>query len=213
MIRKPFLFSAFALAVLSVSGCINLISPAKNLPPRYTLSAADIAPVEPKIPATIAIADARVEGALNTAKIAVRTAPNELRYLADGDWSDRVPRLFSRLLERSLEARQQFLAVSDRVALPISDYTLYADIAALNIDRTGRISQAEVVFRMRLEASRGTVLGAEEFSDRVEAKGNTTRDAAAAINIAAGQTTKEAAAWAAELIEQHRMTTSLAEAR
>ena len=85
MIRKPFLFSAFALAVLSVSGCINLISPAKNLPPRYTLSAADMAPEEPKIPATIAIADARVEGALNTAKIAVRTAPNELRYLADGE--------------------------------------------------------------------------------------------------------------------------------
>lgn len=188
------------LATASLTGCISLISPATKLPPRYTLTADDVAIEGQKIPVTLAIADARVEGALNTSKIAVRTAPNELRYLSDGDWSDRAPLLFSLLLERSFEARSQLLAVSDRVALPIADYTVFADISEMNLDRTGPEPLGKVGFRIRIQAGGGRVLGSEGFEATRVVLGDSTRDAATAINEAAAQATREASAWAMELI-------------
>jgi len=196
------------VAAASLTGCISLVSPATKLPPRYTLTAEDIAPQGDRLPVTLAIADARAEGALNTSKIAVRTAPNELRYLADGDWSDRAPLLFSLLLERSFEERAQLLAVSDRVALPIADYTVFADIAEMNVDRTSSDAMGKVTFRVRLQSRGGKVLGTRGFEATRRVEGATTRDAATAINAAAAQTTKEAAAWAMELIEAEAAASS-----
>lgn len=190
----------FALTALSLSGCISLISPANKLPPRYTLTALEVPASGPEYAVTLAIADARAEGALNTSRIAVRTAPNELRYMPEGEWSDRAPLLFSLLLERSFEARGQLLAVSDRVSLPIADYTLHTDIASMHLDRTGAQSEAIVTFRVRLETTKGRVVGAEGFSMRRPALADDTRSAAQAINEAAAAASRDAASWAMGLI-------------
>lgn len=189
-----------ALIALALGGCVSLVPPASKLPPRYTLSPADAPVGGPSYDATLAIADARAEGALNTSRIAVLTAPNELRYLRDGEWSDRAPLVFSLLLERSFEAREQLLAVSDRVALPIADYTAYADISAMHVDRSGEVPVATVRFRLRIEAGRSRVLGARSFAATRPVDDATTRAAAQAINVAAAETTREAAAWAMDLI-------------
>ncbi|NRA30405.1 MAG: membrane integrity-associated transporter subunit PqiC [Parvularculaceae bacterium] len=188
------------LATASLTGCISLISPATKLPPRYTLTAQEVSAQGPKYPVTLAIADARVEGALNTSKIAVRTAPNELRYLSEGDWSDRAPLLFSLLLERSFEERSQLLAVSDRVALPIANYTVFADISEMNLDRTGAQPLGKVTFRVRIQSGGGRVLGTEGFEATRVVSGDTTRDAATAINDAAAEATRDAVTWAMGVI-------------
>lgn len=193
------------LTALCLSGCISLISPAKDLPPRYTLTAAPLTERGADIFATLAVADARAEGALNSSRIAVRTAPNELRYLPEGEWSDRAPLLMSLLVERSFEERGQLLAVADRVSLPISDYTVYIDMSSMHLDRTGTVPEADVVFRVRLESGRGRVLGTQRFAERREVREDTTQMAAQAINDAASVATRDAASWAMELIAKDQV--------
>ncbi|GGY52550.1 ABC-type transport auxiliary lipoprotein family protein [Parvularcula lutaonensis] len=195
-------------ATVFVSGCISLVPPPSELPPRYTLTAKDIVDNGTPLPVTLAVADARAEGALNTTKIAVLTAENEIRYMPDGEWSDRAPRVLSLLLERSFEERERLLAVSDRVALPIADYTIYADISAFNADRTRNPAVADVSFRVRLEDQRGRVLQSKRFDAQVPINGKDTRAAAQALNDAAAQAASEAAAWALELIEANEMDAS-----
>lgn len=197
MIRLLTAISATAL----LSGCISLIPPASELPPRYVLTADEVEPAGPRIPVTLAIADARAEGALNTTKIAVLTAANEIRYMPDGEWSDRAPRVFSLLLERSFEERDQLLAVSDRVALPIANYTAYADIQNFQADRTKSPAVADVSFRVRLADQRGRTLGSKRFDAEETIGGNDTRATAAALNAAAARASAEVTAWALGLIE------------
>lgn len=194
-------FVLLAAASALLSGCISLVPPAKTLPPRYTLNAADADDPGKKLDITLAVADARAEGAINTAKIAVKTGRNEIRYMPGGEWSDRAPRIFSLLLERSFEARGRLLAVSDLVALPTADYRLYADIEELNVDRTTDPSTAQVGYRVRLETRRGEVIGARSFDADVPVTGSDTRAAASAIDAAAARAASETAAWALGLIE------------
>lgn len=196
------------LPLALVGGCISLVPPANKLPPRYTLDVLDVEPSGEKLPVTLAVADARAEGALNTSRIAVLTAPNELRYLPDAEWSDRAPRIFSLLLERSFEERGRLLAVSDRVALPVADYVIYADMQAFNIDRNVEPYIADVEFRVRLETRRGRVLGASGFSAERTVSSREITANASAISEAAAQATSEAADWALELIAEEQATRS-----
>jgi ABC-type uncharacterized transport system auxiliary subunit len=155
-----------------------------------------------KLPVTLAVSDARSEASLNTSRIAVKTAPNEIRYLKGGEWSDRAPRIFSLLIERSFEAEGRLLAVSDRVALPVADYIFFADIEDLNVVRNDRDDVAFVTFRARLEDRRGRVLEARSFEAQHPVSDHSTQAAAMALNVAAGEAAAEAADWALTLIER-----------
>ncbi|MEE4210065.1 MAG: ABC-type transport auxiliary lipoprotein family protein [Parvularcula sp.] len=196
------------LLALTLTGCVSLIQPASTLPPRYTMNALDRPAAEgADLPVTLAISDARSEAALNTSRIAVKTAPNEIRYVKGGEWSDRAPRIFSLLVERSFEERGRLLAVSDRVALPVADYIFFADIQDLNVDRSDGSDIAIVSFRARLEDRRGRVLEAKRFRAEVSVTDHSTRAAAMAINEAAATVTAEAADWAIALIEERQNQT------
>jgi ABC-type uncharacterized transport system auxiliary subunit len=200
------LLTASAAAAL-LSGCISLVPEARDLPPRYTLEALDAVPVTSRLPVTLAVADARAEGAINTSKIAVRTATNEIRYMPDGEWSDRLPRIVSLLLERSVENQGRLLAVSDRVALPLANYVIYTDIQTFEADRTIEPQQAEVTFRLRLENRTGSVIGARRFSATERLTGTDTAAVAKALNAAAAEAANEAADWAVGVIEASELST------
>jgi ABC-type uncharacterized transport system auxiliary subunit len=195
-------FTLAGLTAVLLTGCVSLVPPASKLPPRYTLTPLEVSPEGPRFDRTLAIADARAEGALNTSKIAVLTGDNEIRYLPEGEWSDRAPRIFSLLIERSLEEREQLLAISDRVALPIANYTLFADMQRFNIDRRNGRALAEVSFRVRLEGRAGVTLGARGFEASADVTGMETRDAARALNEAASRSTAEMAEWVMGVIEE-----------
>ncbi|MEM6913520.1 MAG: ABC-type transport auxiliary lipoprotein family protein [Pseudomonadota bacterium] len=190
-----------AVSILALGGCISLVPPAKTLAPRYTMTANEIAGSsgEP-LDVTLAINDPRSEAAFNTARIAVMTAPNEIRYLPDAEWADRGPLLISILLERSFEEHQRLLAVSDRVALPVADYVFYTDISDLHLDRSAEPHKAHVSYRVRLENRRGRVLGAERFEATKVLDSSEPRAAAHAIGDAAADTAEAASAWGMELI-------------
>ncbi|NNU17139.1 hypothetical protein HK107_12480 [Parvularcula sp. ZS-1/3] len=196
--------SLSAVSLLALGGCINLIAPASELPPRYTLTAMEETRSEQRLPYSLAIADARAESALNTSKIAVRTGANEIRYMPEGEWADRAPRIFSVLLERSVEERGALLAVSDRVALPLADFVLYSDIQRFEADRTTEPTQAIVIFRVRLESRNGMILGVQRFETRVPVDGDSTAEVAEALNRAASELSSDAAGWALERLSNAR---------
>nr|WP_305889034.1 ABC-type transport auxiliary lipoprotein family protein [Parvularcula maris] len=158
-------------------------------------------PVASRLPVTLAVADARAEGAINTSKIAVRTASNEIRYMPDGEWSDRLPRIVSLLLERAAENQGRLLAVSDRVALPLADYVVYTDIQTFEADRTASPEQVDVIFRVRLENRTGSVLGAQRFSASRPLNDIDTAGVAGALNEAAAAAAADAADWMIGVIE------------
>jgi ABC-type uncharacterized transport system auxiliary subunit len=192
---------SFILLGLGLTGCISLVPKASDLPPRYTLEAEPAVPVTSRLPVTLAVADARAEGAINTSKIAVRTAANEIRYMPSGEWSDRLPRIVSLLIERSAENQGRLLAVSDRVALPLADYVVYTDIQTFEADRTASPEQVDVVFRLRLENRTGSVLGAQRFSASRPLNSIDTAGVAGALNRAAAEASGEAADWMIGVIE------------
>lgn len=190
------------VAVFFLTGCISLVPPAKDLPPRYTLNASVVESSGTRMPVTLAIADARAEGAINTSRIAVRTAPNEIRYLPEGEWSDRVPRVFSLLVERSFEEQGRLLAVSDRVALPLADYVLFTDIQRFEAVRHDADRHVEVTFRVRLENRTGRVLAARRFDATEPMQSDDTAGAATALDAAAARATLELSEWAIGELER-----------
>ena len=183
-------------AVMLLTGCVSLIPPAKNLPPRYTLNAIEGSGDAQRLPVTLAVADARAEGAINTSRIAVRTAPNEIRSLPEGEWAERVPRVFSQLVEPTFEEQGRLLAVSDRVALPLADYVIFTDIQRFEAVRHLEQEVVEVKFRVRLENRTGRVLAARRFDGTEPMLSDDTAGAAAAMDTAASRAAKEMADWA-----------------
>lgn len=188
------------LAVVGLGGCVSLVPPANKLPPRYTLEAIETERRATQLPVTLAISDARAEGAYNTSKIAVRTGTNEIRYLPDGEWSDRAPRIVSLLIERSFEEQGGLLAISDRVALPLANYILYTDIRYFEANRSVPSETARVEYRVRLENRRGQVLGTRAFMGSEPITASTTAGAAAALNAAAARAAKDTVDWSLGLI-------------
>lgn len=203
MVRTPLLLSVLAL---SLSGCISILPDSGDLAPRLSLDAGEPDPTAtPQMNSSLVIEDPNAEAVFNTFSVAVATSPYEYEYLAEAEWTDRVPVLFRLYMERRFENQNRFMAVGDRVELPRGDYALFTDIRSFHIDRTGGGQSAKVSFSARLVDHKGDTLGARVFSSSVPISGRNKAEAIRSLNSAVEQSVDQLIDWvmsAAEVAPQ-----------
>ena len=131
--------------------------------------------------------------ALDSDRILVRDG-GSLSYLPDGQWSDRLPRLFQVRLIQTFENASSLGRVSrpgDRVT---PDLALSADIRNFGID--AQTSQAVVDVTVRIVLDRtGRVAAARAFSARVPVASISGPAAAQALDQAMAQVLREIVRW------------------
>ena len=131
--------------------------------------------------------------ALDSDRILVREG-GALSYLPDGQWADRLPKLFQVRLIQTFENASRLGRVGrpgDRV---VADLALNADIRTFGIDT--ETSQAVVEVTVRVVSDRtGRVASAKGFSARVPVASITGASAAVALDQAMSQVLRDIVRW------------------
>ncbi len=131
--------------------------------------------------------------ALDSDRILVREGA-ALSYLPDGQWADRLPKLFQVRLIQTFENASRLGSVGrpgDRV---VAELALNADIRSFGIDT--ETSQAVVEVTVRVVSDRtGRVAAAKGFSARVPVASITGASAAAALDQAMSQVLRDIVRW------------------
>lgn len=171
--RKTCFVLAAALALLAA--CSPL--PGLQEPPRlYTLTPADafprgIAPVSEQL---LIEAPAAAAG-LDTARIALRTAPTNLDYFANVNWTDRAPAMIQNLMVESFERSRAINAVGRESSALRADWILRPELRDLQAEYPGDPTRTAPVARVGINvkliaAQRRAIEASETFEAAIPAK-------------------------------------------
>ena len=130
---------------------------------------------------------------LDTRRILVRSGPETLAYLADGEWSDRLPALVrARLVETFRNANLLREGASD--ATP--DYTLELEIRHFELDASSRQGVVEIAAKI-VRARDGRIVAERAFKGDASCDGTSGAQATAALDKALSEVMTEIAAFVA----------------
>lgn len=190
------------VALVGLSGCVSLLPNSGGPSPRISLDAGSVAgaTTPSRHDLTLVVNDPSTAAAFNTFSVAVATAPLEYQYLADAEWTDRVPVLVRRFMEQRFEVANVFAAVGDRTAIARPDYTLQTDIRSFHLDRQGSQPVATVALAARLVDRRGRVIASQIFSAQENAPSTARSGRASAFNIAARAVADDIIDWADQAV-------------
>lgn len=189
---------AAALA-LAVAGCSVLGS--SGPPPTYDLTAARHFPQAVRAPrGQLIVQDATALGPLDSDKIVVRPAEDQLAALSDAQWSERLPRLVQVRTIQTFENARRMRAVGrpgDRI---IADYQLLLDIRAFEIV-AGSAPAAEVTIAAKIAGDRsGRIIAGRVFTARVPASATQGAPAIAALDEAWNKVAVDIVLWVSRII-------------
>lgn len=139
-----------------------------------------------------------VPGKLRTLRVAVRTADNQVQYLARANWVDQPNKLFQRVLANMFEAVTGRPALDEGNVDVAPALRISGDLAEFGLDVRGA---GEVVVRYDAVATSpgGGLVGSRAFEARVPVAARTGPAVAGALNEAANDVAREVAAWAGSL--------------
>jgi cholesterol transport system auxiliary component len=163
-------------AVLVVAAC------AGAPPETFDLSAASLPPAH-KLRAQIAIREPIASLDLDSQRILVRTGPETVAYLADAQWSDRLPALVQTRLVQTFQNARLLQSVARSGTGVAADYSLELDIRAFELDVGGAQANVDIAAKI-VAAVSGRVVAARIFKSHVPAAGTSGREASTALNAA-----------------------------
>ncbi|RMD90986.1 MAG: hypothetical protein D6807_00660 [Alphaproteobacteria bacterium] len=201
------------LPVLLLAACGGLVDlgPGGPAPALYTLPAVAPATEDRTTALRVLVEAPNVAGALDSDRIAIRTSPIRIEYLAGARWEDRVPLLAARYFTDVLDARDGIAAASALDAdLPVA-YRLRLDLRVFETDMSpeGASGEARVVLAATLQRATSS----EIVADRIFTASQETRGRSAdAIVEAMGTAMETLAASLADWVA-HRLATAPAGAQ
>jgi cholesterol transport system auxiliary component len=142
----------------------------------------------------LAIAEPEADDALDSERIVVRAAPNQLAYLTGAQWSERLPTLVHSRLITSFE-NARFLKSVGRPG-DVSDYTLAAAIRRFEIDATADVARVEIAVKI-IAGRNGRAVAARVFTGSAPAPHTADGAAAAALDAALADVMRSIVVWAA----------------
>ena len=180
---------------ISSSACVSVLPDAAPPAARYLISDVEAASSGAPVEWSLSVEDPNATQALDTTKIAISNAPGRIEYYADGEWSDRAPRLIGAALVRSFENNGRVLAVGNPVSLPSTDYVLQTDVRKLFV-RTNE-NEAVVVSQIfaRITNGRSTVYAAKLFTMESPLDQSDASAAAGKLNTDVGRLIGEIVDW------------------
>jgi cholesterol transport system auxiliary component len=189
-----------ALGAMLIAGVAGLgaCSVLSGDPPRiYDLTAPkSLATVRAATSAQILVPEPSAVKAVDSDRIMVREAGNEISYLGDAQWSDRLPRLVQLRLVEALENSGRVKAVGRPGQGLLIDYQLVTDIRAFELSvGGGRRVVVEIGVKLMNDRT-GKVIATETFRAEAPAGGDAPALVVRALDQAFGTAVADLANWA-----------------
>jgi cholesterol transport system auxiliary component len=183
---------------LPLGACASLFS--KAAPATYDLTAPRGPKVGGGVGGQLLVAEPTALAILETERIVVRPNPGQVAYLADAQWSDRLPRLVQARLLQTFENSSHLRTVGRPGERLTADYQLVTDIRAFNLATVqGAVAEVEIAVKIVSDQS-GRIVGARVFRAYVPASSSEGPAATAAMDAAFGEVALEVVKWAVRLV-------------
>jgi cholesterol transport system auxiliary component len=132
---------------------------------------------------------------LNSEQVLVRVSPSEIQYLADSQWSDRLPRMVQSKLVEAFENTGKLGGVGQPGQGLAIDYQVVADIRAFEIDTSGADAANVEISVKILNDRNGSVRAQRVFRASVPVSGQANAQFVTAINRAFAKVGAEIVDW------------------
>jgi cholesterol transport system auxiliary component len=192
-----------ATLLLAACGPLVKIGDSGPAPQRFTLSLArtDVAAVA--LP-TLRVEDLESPAELATARMAVRMAGQEIRYVTGGIWTDRPARLLRALTADALRQRSTGIILSPAQSDIAPAHRLTGRLIAFHADASSGTANKLIVRSdyLLIATKTGTVLASQRFEAAETASSDSPADLAQAANRAANSVAAQTADWVTAMVTQ-----------
>lgn len=189
---RPAPFLAAGLICLGLCGCA-IAGGGGSAPDTYDLVAPrSFAGTARGAPWQLLVYEPTAVYALETNRLMVRPAPDQVSYYKDVAWSDRLPRLVQARMIESFQNSGAVKAVSGTTG----QFGLATELRAFQVDVSSGRAAAEVdIFAKLTNTTSGHVIATRGFSARVPATTDKAEDVIAALNQAFTEVQQDMITW------------------
>jgi cholesterol transport system auxiliary component len=206
---------------LLASACL-LELPGKGAPPRmYVLTPkSSFSDILPKVEWQLLVEVPQAQAGLNTARIALRDSPIEMRYFELSNWTDLAPRMVQTLIVESFENSDHIVAVGREAIGLRADYVLKTELREFQAEFSQRLPQntesgidnvAPPTVRVRINAKlikmpRRSIVASKNFEYLIDAKKNSMEEIIGAFDVALGKSMRRLVEWTLTIGEKNNVT-------
>ncbi|MBB3947861.1 cholesterol transport system auxiliary component [Rhizobium skierniewicense] len=140
------------------------------------------------------IAEPTALKALDSENIVVRLSGSEVQYLANSQWSDRLPRMVQSKLVEAFEDTGKLGGVGRPGQGLAIDYQVVTDIRAFEVDTTKNLATIEISVKL-LNDKNGTVKAQEVFRSTARVSGSGNANLVKALDNAFALSSREIVSW------------------
>lgn len=210
------------LAIVAAIGLVTACSvelPGSGAPPRmYILTPkSTFSEAVPNVDWQLLVEVPQAQAGINTARIALRDSPIEMRYFELSNWTDLAPRMIQTLMVESFENSNRIVAVGREAIGLRADYVLKTELREFQAEFAQRLPEntenglgnvAPPTIRVRLNAKlikmpRRSIVASKNFEYLVDAKDNSMEDIIGAFDTALGKTMRRLVEWSLTVGEQN----------
>ncbi|HVC56899.1 MAG TPA: ABC-type transport auxiliary lipoprotein family protein [Stellaceae bacterium] len=195
---RPAALVTIALLLPLLAGCGGILSspPQRQL---YRLSPQFHAAAGlPHVQAQLLVATPTASAGLDTVRIAVSRSPVSLDYLADAEWTDRVPYLVQEALVEGFEKSAAIPAVGSDSGDLRADFEIDTAIRDFEAVYQAPNAPPQIVVRLDVRLVRmpeRSILARTTVRHEARAAANTTPDIVRAFDAALGEAAEDAVRW------------------
>ncbi|HEX7776118.1 MAG TPA: ABC-type transport auxiliary lipoprotein family protein [Parvibaculum sp.] len=192
--------------LLSPLGACALADVGSGPAPRlFTLTSAHPVPPAGDAAAKVdmQVAEFAAPAAIDTTRIVFQSSANEIKYYAEGRWSDSAPNMIQMLVSRTLQDSGGFASVSTRGSDLNGDFTLVGDIRqfaaeAGDGDKAGDTSAHVDLFLRLVRVQDHKIVASKDFNSVVPVAGSGIASVIAAYDAALHAALDGIALWTLE---------------
>jgi len=208
--------AAFALGVLAAC---SLELPGSGAPPRmYVLTPKSTFPgALPTVDWQLLVEIPQSPAGVNTARIALRDSPIEMRYFELANWTDLAPKMIQTLIVESFENSNHIVAVGREAIGLRADYVLKTDLREFQAEYAQRLPDhtdgglgdvAPPSIRVRINAKlikmpRRSIVATKNFEYVVPATENSMQAIIGAFDEALGKAMRRLVEWTLDIGEKN----------
>jgi len=177
-----------------LGGCLG--SGKRDAPRLFDLQLPAATPLAETRPEQLVISEPRAGQTLETARIAVRPSPNELRFYAGASWRDRAPRLLQDAMLEAFEDSRAFRAVGRAGAGLVGALMLGVELREFESVYVDGKPQAVIELQVTLiDGNSGRALGSTRIRASETARGTAIDAVVPAFEAATARALLELVTW------------------
>ena len=208
-----------AVALLGLVSACSLELPGTGAPPRmYVLTPkSTFSDTLPSVDWQLLVEVPQAQAGINTARIALRDSPIEMRYFELSNWTDLAPRMIQTLIVESFENSDRIVAVGREAIGLRADYVLKTELREFQAEFAQRLPDsneggignvAPPTIRVRINAKlikmpRRSIVASKNFEYLIDAKENSMAEIIGAFDTALGKTMRRMVEWTLNIGEKN----------